>query len=286
MNNKLEYEISLGQFRVNHVKVPGIGTKQMAHYHAHECYEIYYLRSGERLYYINGKNYCVKKGEILLIDRNVIHKTTPTSVPDYERILLHVPKHFLDSKAFLDIDLTQCFHYHSPVVLLPKKDQTIIETKLYNIIEEAKNQHPGYLTAIQTLLVQILLRVNRYATSVNHQIDQNTHIHKKINQVVRYIGNNYMHDITLPQLSEEFHISNSHLSRTFKKVTGLTIIDYLNSVRVHQAQKLLRETDKSISEISCEIGFGSITHFGRVFKKASGYTPTEFRELVRNKITG
>lgn len=124
--------------------------------------------------------------------------------------------------------------------------------------------------------------MNRYATSVNHQLDQNTHIHKKVNEVVRFIGRNYMNEITLPLLSEEFHISNSHLSRTFKKVTGSTIVDYLNTVRINKAQKMLRETEQTISEISGAIDFGSITHFGRVFKRASGYTPTEFRDLVKN----
>lgn len=51
-----------------------------------------------------------------------------------------------------------------------------------------------------------------------------------------------MSEITLPILANHFHISRSHLSRTFKKVTGLTIVEYLNSVRISQAQKLLRNT--------------------------------------------
>lgn len=88
-----------------------------------------------------------------------------------------------------------------------------------------------------------------------------------------------MSEITLPILANHFHISRSHLSRTFKKVTGLTIVEYLNSVRISQAQKLLRNTKKSISQISSDTGFNNISHFDRTFKKITGYSPSDFRKV-------
>ena len=282
MSNELKHEHKVGDFRISYIKLPGIVTSGMHHFHAHPTYELFYLCSGERLYYINGKKYYVKRGDLLLIDRHDIHKTTPTTVPDYERIVLQIPDSFISSLALVDVKLTDCFQYNSPVVLLPKKDQTFVESTLYSIIEEAKEQSLGYQSLIQTYLAQILIRVHRYAISANHQLDQATHIHKKITEVVAYIGDNYTSEITLPLLAERFHISTSHLARTFKKVTGLTIIEYLNTVRLSQAQKLLRKGSKSISDISGMVGFGSVTHFERLFKSASGYTPTQFRKLYLN----
>ena len=90
-----------------------------------------------------------------------------------------------------------------------------------------------------------------------------------------------MKPLTLGRIANEFYISSAHLARTFKKVTGLTLIEYLNIVRTNEARKLLRGNNYSISEIALAVGYGSITHFERVFKKASGYTPSTYRKLVR-----
>lgn len=97
--------------------------------------------------------------------------------------------------------------------------------------------------------------------------------------MVSYIGENYMQDLSIPELAKRFFISRSHLSRTFKKITGLTIIEYLNSVRINHAKKLLRSTDLSVLQISAETGFNSVTHFERTFKKTTGCSPSQYRLL-------
>lgn len=282
MSKKLEFHCD--NFRVNYVNNPGYSSANMSNYHAHDTYELYYLCNGERSYYVNGQRYYVKRGEIVLINRNIIHKTSTTNVPDYERIVLQIPEEFLTANELNDIDLTECFNYTTPVVSLDKKNQSIIESILFNILDELKTRPMGYRSAIQTYITQALIHIHRHALSANHKLVQKTSVDKKIYDVVSYIGNNYMHDITLPLLSDQFHVSKSHLSRTFKKVTGLTIVEYLNAVRIGHAQKLLRNTSISISKICFDTGFNNISHFNRTFKKVTGYSPTEFRKVQQSKF--
>ena len=251
----------------------------MSNFHAHDTYELFYLCNGERVFNINGRIHYIKSGEVVLINRHVIHKTIPTNAPDYERISLQIPPDFIHSLDLQDINLIDCFTYEVPALLLPKKERTILESILHTILDEATNQSIGYRAAIQVELGKALVHIHRHALSTNHQLVQETHIQKKITDVVCYIGNNYMNDLSIPKLAKHFYISRSHLSRTFKSVTGLTIIEYLNTVRINHAKKLLRDSDMSILEISEKTGFNSVTHFGRTFRKTTGCSPSQFRQL-------
>ncbi|MGB3986308.1 MAG: helix-turn-helix transcriptional regulator, partial [Limnochordia bacterium] len=72
--------------------------------------------------------------------------------------------------------------------------------------------------------------------------------------------------------------SQYYLSRMFKTVTGLTLIEYLNTIRIQEAQKLLADENLSITEIASLVGYDSQTYFGRMFKRITGLTPREYRK--------
>ena len=67
----------------------------------------------------------------------------------------------------------------------------------------------------------------------------------------------------------------------FKKATGLTFTDYLGRVRVEKAKNLLLNPHLRVSEIAYTVGFQSLTHFNRVFRKLTGESPTDFREKLK-----
>jgi len=279
VNGRVAQEVGFDGFRASYVRVPGYTNELMSDFHSHDTYELFYLCSGERIYNINGRLHYIKRGEVVLINTHVVHKTIPTNAPDYERITLQIPPGFLDSMDLSDLKLSDCFAYNSPALLLPKKEQTILESILHTILEEAANQLIGYKAAVQLDLAKALVYIHRHAMATNHQLVQKSQIQKRITEVVRYIGENYMQDLSIPELAKRFFISRSHLSRTFRKITGLTIIEYLNSVRINHAKKLLRSTGLSVLQISAETGFNSVTHFERTFKKTTGCSPSQYRLL-------
>ncbi len=103
----------------------------------------------------------------------------------------------------------------------------------------------------------------------------------KIQKALRFINDNYRSDIRLSSVAAEAGMSSSHLSRTFKKVMGLSYQKYLNSRRITKAKNLLRTSPRSISEIAVSVGFADTTGFGRIFKKLTGQTPSAYRSLPR-----
>lgn len=98
-----------------------------------------------------------------------------------------------------------------------------------------------------------------------------------ISAVKKYMWEHVDQDISLNQLALYVYMNPSYLSRLFRQTTGATITEYLTDVRIKTAQKLLRESDLRVQEIARRIGVESAAYFGRMFKKATGCTPQEYR---------
>lgn len=248
--------------------------------HYHEAYEIYYLISGERYYFITDKTYHVIPGDLVLIGINELHKTSQVDTSSHERILINFTPDVLPWKLTAEENLLACFSGPNNVLRPDIAERNKMEEILFKMIHEKNHQAYGYQTYIKALLVELLILINRQknqkaAPELRHAS------YEKIYDVLRFINQHYREDISLDLLSKSFFISPYHLSRTFKKVTGFSFIEYLNSIRTKEAQRLIRDTSQSISHIAASVGFDSLTHFGRVFKSITGLSPSQYRKKFR-----
>lgn len=100
----------------------------------------------------------------------------------------------------------------------------------------------------------------------------------ELNDVILYLHINYQKKITIEDLTNIFHINRTTLSKKFRNSTGMSIIDYLTKLRIKIACMLLKETELPITEILFRIGYTESNHFGRMFKKHIGCSPSEYRK--------
>lgn len=107
---------------------------------------------------------------------------------------------------------------------------------------------------------------------------------KKIESVVYYIEANFKSPITLEKIGSLVKYNKYTICHSFKTVTGSTIFEYINFLRVHYAVEKLKETKNSILEIATDCGFSSPTYFNRVFKSFFGCSPSNYRKLLFKKI--
>ncbi|MDF2669335.1 MAG: hypothetical protein K0R67_1641 [Paenibacillus sp.] len=105
--------------------------------------------------------------------------------------------------------------------------------------------------------------------------DKRDHI---IHFVYEYLEEHYDKDITLDAVADKLNISRSYLSTYFKEKTGNYFVDYVNSVRINKAKKLLLKPDIRIQDAAQFVGYQNINSFNRMFKKFTGFTPSEFRK--------
>lgn len=174
----------------------------------------------------------------------------------------------------------KCFTKNIHVIHLDKENRSVVESLLRTMLNEFQKQDIRYNDYIKTALVQLLLVIMRLnPTQTEYAPHYKNSTHRIVDESIGYINNNFHNEITLESMSKMFFVTPPYFSKIFKESTGLTFVEYLNNVRIKEAQKLLATTKLSINEICERTGFNSNTHFCRIFKKLAGTSPSAYRKL-------
>ena len=154
-------------------------------------------------------------------------------------------------------------------------------------IDTMLEKNLGYVNKVmhienqEDLCVWISMALNEFIDLVYSSQDA-----KKVTQTtpaINYIDANYDKQISLADIAKASHLSASRLAHIFKEQLGITIIEYLTSVRIERAKELLLGTDQNCTEICFEIGYNNQSYFTRTFKELVGMPPREFRARNRRR---
>lgn len=107
------------------------------------------------------------------------------------------------------------------------------------------------------------------------------HDQSRIDRVLRHVNERYTQEIDQAQMAAMLHLSPSAFSRFFRRVTGRTFVDFVHHLRVNHAARLLVDTDRPITDICFDSGFGNLSNFNRRFRKRQGCSPREYRVRFR-----
>ena len=252
--------------------------------HFHDEYEVYYLLEGERYYFIEQQSFYIKKGTLVLVNKEQIHKTSFVNTNyHHDRILIELKEEpFASFFSYMgDLNLQDFFKEHSGVIKLDEKGQRYVESHLYSIANEIHNKVVGYQMSVMMKLASLFIFIMRFKPNEisDNTINKTTTLrHQKVDKIASYIINNYADNISLESIANHFYISKCYLSRIFKEVTGFTVNEYINIHRIKEAQELLLNSDYSITEISKIVGYESISYFEKVFKKYTETSPLKYRK--------
>lgn len=239
--------------------------------HYHKTYELYFLEAGEHSMMIDDCIFNVKPYDVTLFPANIMHKSHDTH--GYTRTSLYFSEDFLDmyftkhAKALL----LQCFDHYKYTL---SKETFKIVKKILLLLEkedaDAKDNH------IFIYLSELLNIINDQPPVDTHQ--NNSQLNQKLSPILSYITQNYNNLSSIEEIAEKFYITKFHLCRIFKEATGLTLIQYINRVKVQNACALLENTSMSVTDIGYCCGFNSTMYFCKTFKQLMNMTPSEFRK--------
>jgi AraC-like DNA-binding protein len=245
-------------------------------WHYHPEYELTYIVKGNG-YRIVGNTYeNYTDGDLVLLGPNLPHTWTGKAIENenFEAIVIQFSKQFIG--AFLGFDEAQLI-------------KTLFENSNRGISFEANSK---WVESIKSLTELDGMDKIMRLISVLHELSQtkykliapntfHTIVSKKselrINEVCLFIQKNFNSAISLKQVANQIYLTESNFCKFFKKATGKTYSDYLNEIRINEAARLLLQTDKTISQISFECGFETLSYFNRVFLKKKSQTPSVFR---------
>ncbi len=224
--------------------------------HFHTSYELLFVTNGKIAANVNGKEYILSAGECMIILPMQIHSyntvdssTVKISIfsNDYIADFYNETKDKELENPIADYDLTDI------EILTKSNDRFKIKSVLYKYCSEyIKN---GIKKADKT----------------NNDLSTKT---------VIYIQNNFKNNISLKQMAKQFGYSYNYLSAYFKTQFGCSYTEYVNSFRLEEAVKMLKSTDKSITQIAFDSGFTSIRNFNDVFKKEYGTSPLLYKKQL------
>lgn len=275
------YQTDDNSFLLSHTKVSGHSNMRSNHFHSE--YEIYYLLSGERYHFISDRTYHVKPGDIVFINTFDLHRTSEAGIPNHERMLIRFKKDFWASNNDIQNVLHTLFDSNHNIIRLGVTEQNIIENLFSKMLQEVQSRQTGCETLLKSLLAQLLVFCCRNAKqNTFNSFEHPSEVHKRVSAIAQYINANYRYGLTLASLSEKFFVSPYYLTRIFKNATGFTIVEYINNIRIKQAQKFLIDTKWKMDKISESCGFGSTSSFGRVFKSITGCSPVRYRSINKN----
>lgn len=246
--------------------------------HYHDFYEFYFYLGDDMTYFINNRSYRVGKYDLVFINKDVYHRTNYKS-NEKERILIMFREEFFDALADkkLITDILQILS-QSPVISFDKETKN----ELYDIILRINllyKTNKEDIFSLQIALIQFLLSIKDYINKgflrPNDKMDSKKSI--IISDITDYINGNYSQKITLEFLMNKFYIDKYHLCHVFKKITGMTVIEFINNKRLAEAKGLLKSSDYSMSKISSIVGFQNQNHFNTLFKRTFNQTPSQFK---------
>ena len=240
----------------------------------HDLYEIYILETGRRTTVINDKIFDTAPNDAAMFTSLVLHQSygdTP-----YSGICFHFSDTFLDahfSKTAKE-QILKCFD--TPMISLD--DDSMLKIKdLAHMVEENSTRRFVYLCELLEIL---------YKNSLNMHPDNSKQLNaakicssEKMSEIMDYINRKFPEIKNIGELCGKFDISEGYLCRAFKKQTGMTIVQYINTLKINYACRFLsdRYSNKNITYIANECGFESSSYFIRVFKKMIGTTPMNYR---------
>lgn len=146
------------------------------------------------------------------------------------------------------------------------------------MIDELQMCRDSYPEMLEMYLRQIFIRLER-CFHAPIKLD-NSHASEEINKAAAYFNEHYSEQINIDAYAEKNHVSTSWFIRNFKLYTGFTPMQYILSKRIYNAEALLQNTQYNITEIAQIVGYENPLYFSRIFKKAKGLSPTEYRKNI------
>lgn len=236
--------------------------------HYHNFYELYYLEEGQRNYIINDSFFGVTTGNVVLVSPFDLHRTTGGS---YRRVVVYFEKKLLTDYLQEEqaLSLLRCFE--RKCLMIPKNRRPQIEDLLNRLL---KVQPPFR----QLYLAELLALVASYAKEDSYEPATPN---QRVSEILSYMNRNYNTIENIGEIASDFFVTEYHLCRLFKKETGVSLITYLNHIKVRHACALLAGKEKSVTEIGFACGFRSSSYFCKVFHSIAGCSPSEYRRRMR-----
>ena len=258
-----------------------------------DCCQLLLVKDGDATLHLAQGATPVRSGDLVVMGCGVSHRISRGARPVVKATslsflpeLLHHGEAGAEPLEYLApfLDQGEKFPHVVPAASgLPAQVADLME----RIQRELPAQSARQRLAVKTYLKMILVLLgNHYEPYLEaHRTRQSRERDlQRLQPLLEFLGQNYRRPLTVEQAAAMLHMSRSHFMRFFRRATGESLISYLNQLRISKAEVLLASTNRTISQVSQEVGFCDQSYFGSLFRKLRHMTPRDFRRQRNGKM--
>ncbi|THF77095.1 AraC family transcriptional regulator [Cohnella fermenti] len=259
-------------------------------YHSHDFLEICYVHAGSGFHQVGDTEYRTGRGDVYIINDGTKHSfyrgETDEELITYN--LLFKPG-FLDDRLlpfddFSSLSFSFLFEGIWEQDSLPEgvrlsiRNRHEMDTLLGDMMQEYHQALPGHQAILRSHLIRLIVLLMRTL----HQQGEGDPVRQRsvamVEAAIRHLQANYAQTIDIAELARKSFFSKNYFARLFKETTGITVYQYGQQVRIEEACRLIRETDKALGEIALEVGYADYKTFFSAFRKLKGASPQVYRD--------
>lgn len=236
--------------------------------HCHPCHQLYYVLEGKAIFVLGGEEIEVRQGSCFLVPAMMPHRMLPLE----EKTLQVYEMKILVKDEFI--------LRHLKCAPEPLKDEGILVRTLTYVMENWNCPDEQNRKDLDYLLSSVLL--NFFVGDIHYEKKDSAYIETgEYGEVTRgilvYVEKQYPFLFRLQDLADRMNYHKNYLCAVFKKDTGVSIVDYLNFIRIRQSIILFSFYGQDVGTVYESVGFSNPSHFSRTFKALVGIPPREFR---------
>ncbi len=237
--------------------------------HTHDVCELYVFFEGKGTFNVEGSEYPLKYGDILIMREYESHYIDIDTECQYRRLAMNFPKKFFENISPDNSLLSPFYEREAGKTNIYHKNE--FEPEIYNLlIKNMLNDADDKRLNLVCNLIPLLYEINKIFHSRKNVNEISTVTH----QIINYINLNLTTDLRIENISDKFFLSKAQLCRTFKKSTGSTIQNYISVKRLSNAKQLLNE-GITPTDVYLLCGYNDYSSFYRAFTKYYGKKPKE-----------
>lgn len=254
-----------------------------ASYHFHPEFELTFIQESYGKRFIGSIIEDYRPGDLVLVGSNIPHCWISEGEPEEnsaQAIVFQFQKEFAgmnfwDLPELIGIKniLKQSF---AGIIITGNTRKRIIEKMIVSLSSKGVDRFLLLIEILNQIAVskEIVMIDQQFSDLVHFQVDT-----IRFQKVFSYLIENFRSEISLRTIAEIAHLTPNAFCRYFKTITHKTLIEMITEFRINHARRLLVSTDKNVSEICFESGFGNISFFNKIFKKVTGTTPLQYKML-------